>query len=264
MNRPIVVTLFVALLVLPTSMGHTQQSDGAPQIDRVGFPEGYDTLYTPFFVFDRPDNRQIRAVFANKAASTVKPGQPFPYGSVLVMETWRARSDSTGAIVRDASGRFVRDTLNALFVMRKERGFGEAYGRNRTGEWEYVAYRPDRTYNTTPQNSAPCANCHLQAGAGRDWVFRSNLFFGRGSGGLPTSMIQQYVFSPATFPVTAGSLVTWYNFDEVEHTIVIDGTEFASQPMREGATFGLVFNGPGEYDYHCSIHPTMRGKVVVR
>jgi plastocyanin len=264
MNRSaIVIGVFAAMILFPMSVGHTQQGDPAPQEDRVGFPEGYETFYTPFFTFDRPDNRQIRVVYANKAASTAKSGTPFPYGSVLVMETYRARTDSRGIVIRDAEGRFVRDTLNAIFVMRKERGFGEAYQRNRTGEWEYVAYRPDRSYNTPPQNSASCANCHLMAGIGRDWVFRANLFFERGSGSLPQGVIQHYLFTPGNIHVTAGTAVTWYNDDEVEHRIVVDGTEHASRAMRQGATYGLLFNRKGEYDYHCSIHPTMTGKVIV-
>lgn len=264
MNRRVIVTgLLSAMVLIPTSVGHTQAGDPAPQTDRVGFPEGYETFYTPFFVFDRPDNRQIRVVFANKAASRAKPGEPFPYGSILVMETYRARTDSAGNVVRDEAGRFVRDTLNAIFVMRKEKGFGEAYQRNRTGEWEYVAFRPDRSYNTPPQNSASCANCHLMAGVGRDWVFRSTLFHERGSGSLPNSVMQHYLFTPGTIRVTAGSPVTWYNDDEVEHRIVVDGGDFASGVMRQGATYGLVFNRRGEYGYRCSIHPAMTGRVIV-
>jgi len=264
MKRALLVSaLFGALILIPGSVAHTQQGDPAPQTDRVGFPEGYETFYTPFFVFDRPDNRQIRVVYANKAATLARPGMPFPYGSILVMETYRARTDSAGNVVRDSSGRFIRDTLNAIFVMRKEKGFGEAYQRNRTGEWEYVAYRPDRSYNTTPQNSAPCANCHLMAGVGRDWVFRANLFFERGSGSVPDSVMQHYVFTPAVIRVTAGNRVTWYNDDEVEHRILVEGAESPSGVMGQGGSYDLLFNRKGEYAYRCTIHPAMTGKVVV-
>lgn len=252
----------LAMLAFGGVVGHGQ-AEPAPQVDRVGFPEGYTTFYTPFFVFDRPDNRQIRVVYANKMASTVKPGEAFPYGSILVMETYRAKTDAMGNLVRDEEGRFVRDTLNAIFVMRKEKGFGAAYQKNRTGEWEYVAYRPDRSYNTTPQNSAACAICHLMAGGGRDWVFRANLFSGRGSGSVPDSIMQHYVFAPATLRVRPGGTVTWYNYDEVQHRIAIDTGGFSSPVMDQGGSWGLVFNQRGEFNYHCTIHPTMTGKVIV-
>ena len=59
-----------------------------------------------------------------------------------------------------------------LHVMRREQGFGEAYGKNRTGEWEYVEYRADETYITPPQKSFACAECHVKAGRERDFVYR--------------------------------------------------------------------------------------------
>jgi len=92
-----------------------------------------------------------------------------------VFEDYPAVLDAAGEPQLDENGRFVRGPLRQIFVMRKEPGFGEDYKHLRNGEWEYVAYRPDGSYSTPPQNSGSCANCHLQAGQPRDWVFRSNL-----------------------------------------------------------------------------------------
>jgi hypothetical protein len=77
----------------------------------------------------------------------------------------------------DGNGRFMKDPAQAanatIFVSRKERGFGEAYAQNRTGEWEYVGYRPDGTFQTTPPNSLACAACHRnQIGPENDWTAR--------------------------------------------------------------------------------------------
>ena len=58
-------------------------------------------------------------------------------------------------------------------------------GQNRNEEWEYVAYHPDGTYQTTPQNSFSCAICHLQATQAKDWVFRYGLHLGPASGAVP-------------------------------------------------------------------------------
>lgn len=259
----IVVVVALAAAMASSFRGQAQQVDPAPQTDRVGFPEGYETYYTKFFTFDRPDTGQVRVVYANKAASLVTPGGDFPYGSVLVMETHRARRDSAGALVRDAAGRFEPDGLIAIFVMRKERGFGTEYRQNRTGEWEYVAYRPDRTYNTAPAASASCAICHLMAGGGRDWVFRANLFSARGSGTLPDNIAHHYQFTPTVARVKVGVPFTWYNYDEVQHRIAVDREGFVSPILDTGSSYGLVFNQAGEYDYRCTIHPAMRGKVIV-
>ena len=56
--------------------------------------------------------------------------------------------------------------------MRREKGFGEAYRSERTGEWEFASYRPDGTYLTAPERSSAWATCHLKAGTARNFVFR--------------------------------------------------------------------------------------------
>jgi len=63
-------------------------------------------------------------------------------------------------------------TIVGLHVMRREPGFGAAYGKNRTGEWEYMEYAADKSYLTPPQGSSVCAECHLKAGSARDFVYR--------------------------------------------------------------------------------------------
>src|SRR5262249_26948759 len=57
-----------ALQVIPTpGPAPTAQALTAPGAaqDRVGLPEDYVHRLTPFYVFDRSDNRQVRAVYAN-------------------------------------------------------------------------------------------------------------------------------------------------------------------------------------------------------
>jgi hypothetical protein len=53
----------------------TPAPSSAPAEDRVGFPEGYERSYQTFFVMDRPDNKQVRANYANDAAASVSPVQ---------------------------------------------------------------------------------------------------------------------------------------------------------------------------------------------
>jgi plastocyanin len=243
----------------------------APTEDRVGFPQGYQTRFKPMFVLDRPDNKQIRVVYANDQAAAARPGEPFPYGSILVMETYRAAEDEAGDPVLTASGRFERDALTGVFVMRKERGFGAAYEMNRTGEWEYVAFRPDGSYQATPQQSAACAVCHTEAGGTRDWVFRTNLFFGQGDGSLPRAEglatrlpMQQYTFQPVTVRVRPGTTITWVNEDEAIHTVTAADQSFDSGQVLLGETFTMTFTEPGTFDYVCTLHAGMKGVVLVQ
>ena len=245
----------------------------APAEDRVGYPNGYQTDYVLMFVYDRPDNRQVRRVYGNAVAAAARPGQPFPYGAILVMETWRARVDDANAPVLDAQGRFIPTELTGVFVQRKEPGFGAAYEAARGGEWEYVAFRPDGSYLTPARNSAPCSACHQDAGAARDFVFRADLYFYNQSGALPTAppglaaagrvVLQSYLFLADTVRVRPGTTVTWVNEDEAVHTVTAQDGSFDSGRLGLGARFSHTFAQPGRYEYICDLHNSMRGTIVV-
>src|SRR5215510_12727614 len=208
----------------------------APAVDRVGFPAGYRDTFKLFYVFDNYQNRQIRAIYANATAASVTPGQVFnfPYGSIIVFESYSVREDAAGEPLLDKNGRFIPNALTTLFVMRKERGFGADYRELRNGEWEYVAYRPVGTYATPPSGTGSCALCHLTGGAlplspqsrniGAQWdyVFRPDLYFGGGSGAVPKGVLQHYVFVPSTIHTRPGETVTIYNSDQLLHRIVAD------------------------------------------
>ncbi len=64
--------------------------------------------------------------------------------------------------------------------------------------------------------------------------------------------------NPFTKSVTT-PLVTWVNNDGVTHRIVSDAPLFASANLGNGASFSFSFTAPGDYAYHCSIHPGMVG-----
>src|ERR1051325_8404537 len=131
-------------------------------MDRVGFPTNYQQTFKRMYALDNNQNRQIRVIWANDMAQTVDPAQPwnFPYGSVLLFESWLPQLNDAGDPVLDADGRFMATTLQTIFAMRKEKGFGTEYGPIRTGEWEYVSYNPDGTFATAPSASGTCAICH--------------------------------------------------------------------------------------------------------
>jgi plastocyanin len=72
--------------------------------------------------------------------------------------------------------------------------------------------------------------------------------------------IDNFAFVPATVTVKVGSTVTWTNKDEDPHTVVADGGAFRSEAR---GTYSFTFPTAGTFDYVCSIHPFMRGNVVV-
>jgi plastocyanin len=76
--------------------------------------------------------------------------------------------------------------------------------------------------------------------------------------------ISDFAFSPATITVAAGTKVTWTNQDSSPHTIVSDdGSTFKSERLANGASFSFTFTTAGTFAYHCGIHGSMTGKVIV-
>ncbi|WP_082945703.1 plastocyanin/azurin family copper-binding protein [Mycobacterium sp. E2733] len=75
--------------------------------------------------------------------------------------------------------------------------------------------------------------------------------------------IDGFAFAPATLTVTVGTTVTWTNRDEEPHTVAASDGSFHSPGMGTGATYTHTFSDAGTFDYVCSIHPMMRGSVVV-
>lgn len=71
-------------------------------------------------------------------------------------------------------------------------------------------------------------------------------------------------FQPALVTIKAGTSVEWKNMSNMPHTVVSsDGKSLASSQMMNGGTFKHTFKEKGTYTYNCSIHPSMKGQIVV-
>jgi plastocyanin len=75
--------------------------------------------------------------------------------------------------------------------------------------------------------------------------------------------IQGFSFQPGVLKAKPGAKVTWTNRDAVAHTVTADNSSFASGNLQPGRSFSFTFTRAGTYAYHCSIHPSMHGSVVV-
>jgi plastocyanin len=74
-----------------------------------------------------------------------------------------------------------------------------------------------------------------------------------------------YRFAPATVTVKVGTRVTWSNLTGAPHTVTARGTwKFASKMFTRNHTVSFTFKKVGTYKYFCSIHPYMKGTIVVR
>ena len=138
--------------------------------DLVVFPENYakGVLYT---TVDRADNKQYRELYSTpEAIEAVKAGKPIPSGTVLTLVQYKAKLDAAGQPEKDANGRFIKGDLIGYTVMEKRTGWGGEYPDDvRNGEWEYRAFKADKTVNDKAVLKN-CFTCHRPLDK-QDFVF---------------------------------------------------------------------------------------------
>ena len=72
-------------------------------------------------------------------------------------------------------------------------------------------------------------------------------------------------FDPASVTITAPAAVTWVNKSDVQHNVVFsDASVKSSELFDKGKSFSTTLSAPGTFSYLCSIHPDMKGTVVVQ
>jgi len=76
--------------------------------------------------------------------------------------------------------------------------------------------------------------------------------------------IANFAFAPTEITIAAGESVTWTNDDGAPHGLEFDDNAPGTDLLLPGASFTRRFDRPGTYDYNCSVHPYMTGRVVVR
>jgi len=77
--------------------------------------------------------------------------------------------------------------------------------------------------------------------------------------------IQNMQFVKNSMTVAQGAKVAWVNKDNVSHTITSDDGKFTSSTTLDpGQVYIFTFNNLGTFTYHCSLHPTMKGTIIVK
>jgi plastocyanin len=76
--------------------------------------------------------------------------------------------------------------------------------------------------------------------------------------------IEDFEFKPSNVSVPLNATVTWNNHDNAPHDATDDSNEWETERMDDDENASLTFDTPGTYDYHCSIHPYMKGRLTVR
>ena len=85
----------------------------------------------------------------------------------------------------------------------------------------------------------------------------------QGAGATQAEM-RGMAFGPNRIEIAAGTTITWTNNDPLVHTITADDRSWDSGEIAPGQTWSHTFTQPGEFAFHCTPHPFMKGVLVVR
>ncbi len=75
--------------------------------------------------------------------------------------------------------------------------------------------------------------------------------------------IENFEFTPRVVSIAPGESVTWINNDGGPHAVAFGDGSSGSGTLFPGKMFRRTFDRPGRYDYFCSIHSYMTGRVEV-
>ena len=84
------------------------------------------------------------------------------------------------------------------------------------------------------------------------------------AGPVATVNMDHNTFIPGEITVAPGTTVTWVNNENMPHTVADLNKAFRSKTLVKDASFSFTFATAGDYSYLCSIHPNMKGKVIVK
>ena len=103
--------------------------------------------------------------------------------------------------------------------------------------------------NTTNSSSASSTNVSIVQGA---------------------SALADKAYQPNPVNIKVGNAIVWINHDSAVHTVTegnpannVPQNGFDSGLIIQGRTFRHSFDKQAVVEYHCSLHPTMLGKIVV-
>ncbi len=133
----------------------------------LAIPADYKSWPKFLSAVQRPDAKQVREIYMNPAAAQAKAGQPFPDGTVFVMENY--------GVLESTDGKLMKADLLRVFVMGKNPGWGQATPEAmRNGSWVYASYLASGAKG--PEDTNTCRACHLPLAA-KDFVHRYDEHF---------------------------------------------------------------------------------------
>lgn len=170
-------------------------------------------------------------------------GQPAPAGAVTAAVGTTRRTDGT-----------VQATLAGmpLYYYAGDRHPGEANGHGFRDVW----------YVLSPGGAVIEGAAATEAGPPAGGAANGT----GGASGAAEVAIRGFAYGPEELTVPVGTTVVWTNGDAVPHTVTsAEEPQTLNSPLLgTGGQFRFTFSEPGRYPYMCTLHPEMRGVIIVR
>jgi len=78
-----------------------------------------------------------------------------------------------------------------------------------------------------------------------------------------TVTIDGFEFHPPTVTASRGDIIVWSNKDPVPHTATAKDAGLDSAAIKANGSFRFTAARAGRFEYICTLHPTMKGVLVV-
>jgi plastocyanin len=76
--------------------------------------------------------------------------------------------------------------------------------------------------------------------------------------------LKGFAFLPAKVIVALGDTIVWTNEDFVVHTVTADTLRWDSGDVAGRKQYRVTATKRGMVGYHCELHPTMKGLIVIQ
>ena len=117
--------------------------------------------FVHYMTFNHKGRKQLRKVYANRIAiRAAKAGDQLPDGSVIVVETFKAKLGADKKPIVGADGFYVLTGRAGFTAMERQAGWGDDFPASiRNGNWHYGVFKADRSARPN-LSQASCLSCH--------------------------------------------------------------------------------------------------------
>ena len=177
--------------------------------------------------------------------------------TVAVSAVTQTTAASGGAISSDGGGAIT--AKGVVWATSVNPTIANSSSSDGTGTGAYSSSLTGLTANTLYHVRAYATN---SAGT----AYGNDISFTTLSAGGPTTFnvsISGSTFLPATTTAHVGDIIRWTNNDGIPHTVTADGGAFNSGTLNTSSIFSFTATATGTFTYHCNIHPSMTGTVII-